>query len=128
MNGVSAPLSLLSNVTLVATTIDMHGVPSSHSTANFALKELPHAATHTLKVPEGSRSVALELTASVTCIARGDNSTEKKQQLSVKSSVEVSTAEGSTDIAHAFLTTVGGSYVAQVGYYQAVVPLVPHWL
>lgn len=115
VNGVSAPLSLLSNVSLVVTTTDSTSVPSSHTVANFALRELPHAAVHTLNVPEGSRKVSVALAATVTCVARGDNSTEKKQQLSAEASVEVSTAERSDAIAHAFLTAVGDQFVIQVG-------------
>ena len=118
MNGVHAPLSILSNVSLVVTTTDSTSVPSSHTIANFALQELPHAAVHTLHVPEGSRKVSVALAATVTCIAHGDNATEKKQQLSAESSVEVSTAEGSNSIAHAFLTAVGDQFVFQVGSVQ----------
>lgn len=109
-----APLSLLNNVTLEITTSDSTSVPSSHTVANFTLQELPHATVHTISVPEGSRKVTVALAATVTCIARGDNSTEKKQQLSAEASVEVSTAEGSDAIAHAFLTTVGEQFVLQV--------------
>jgi hypothetical protein len=113
MNGVHAPLSLLSDVTLVVTTTDSKNVPSSHTVANFLLEELPQAAVHSINVPEGSRRVSVALSASVTCMARGDNSTEQKQRLSAEASVEVSTDEDHNEIAHAHLTAVGDHFVIQ---------------
>jgi hypothetical protein len=130
LNGVHAPLSILSDVTLVVTTTDSNNVPSSHTVTNFLLKEFPQAAVHSINVPEGSRRVSVSLSANVTCMARGDNSTERKQPLSAEASVEVSTDEGHNEIAHAHLTAVGDHFVIQARPLHCITfsPSLPHSL
>lgn len=115
LNGAPAPLSLLHNVRLTVTTTDMHGAEAKAAAENFTLRELPHAAVHTLKVPEGCRRVAVVLSGTVTCMAPGPNGEPREVKLQQSAARDIATADSTDAVAAAHLSlTPGGGAVIQV--------------
>jgi hypothetical protein len=131
----TAPLEILENVQLLVTTRDKAGVTATRTISDFRLLALPDAAVHSLLVPSDCREVSISISAQVTCVARGDNKAEVKQDLLITETMAVNEAEGGCAVGDIYLTRIaGGDFAAQVlgrcGEGLAAVPLrvaLEHW-
>eukprot|EP00892_Ulva_mutabilis_P008267 jgi/Ulvmu1/5812/UM025_0069.1 len=137
LNDSPAPLSLLHGVTLTITTTDKNGAEATTTFRDFPLRELPHAAEQHVRIPEGCRRVAVELAASVTHVARGDNGEAQEERLTQQACCDVASGSGTDAIAGAHLSlspaSGSGAIIQVLGRCGEPVPGVPvtlqlkHW-